>query len=363
MSRTETLSLANTREHRLRAGSRAAPIRMGGVDSRWWGGFAAAALVLVLAPLVWSDYTLTLMVLFALLALSLGFVWGVAGVLCFGQAAFFGLGAYGYAIAVINLGESTAAAVVAVAIAGAGALALGAMMFYGRISDVYLGVITLVVTLLLFKYTNSTAGSEYTIGKAQLGGFNGIPGFAPLNVPGLPDVFITGRGLYATSVICLLGSWLLLRWLCGRAFGRLLAGLRENELRAELSGYDVRLAKTLAFALGGAVAGLAGVLYACWAEIVTPQLFSLSTSAEIIIWVLVGGVGTLWGPMLGAVVVVSLKTALANQQWVDNSLLLGVLLMVVVLLLPRGLAPELARLFDWLRGRRKATLPTDGAQS
>ncbi|WP_439587928.1 branched-chain amino acid ABC transporter permease [Hydrogenophaga sp.] len=328
--------------------SGAAPSR---IPSSWWTGFALTLLLMALAPLVVSEYTLTLLVVFAILALSLAFVWGVGGILCFGQAAFYGLGAYAYAVSAINLGESTGAVVLAVLIAGAAAMALGAMMFYGRIGDVYLGVITLVATLLLFKYANSTAGEAYAIGSARLGGFNGIPGFPPLNVPGDPSSPITGLGLYYVAAVCLLAVWLLLRWLCARSFGRLLSGIRENELRAELLGYDVRWAKTLAFGLGGAVAGLAGTLYACWAEIVTPEVFSLGVSAEVIIWVLVGGLGTLWGPMFGAVLLGALKGLLGGQQLIDNTVVMGLLLVLVVLFLPSGLLPSVTRLW---KARRSA---------
>jgi ABC-type branched-subunit amino acid transport system permease subunit len=318
-------------------------IRPAAVRTHWGLGFVISGLLLGLAPLMFSEYSLTLGVVYALLALSLAFVWGVGGILCFGQAAYYGLGAYAYAIATLNGLEPVLASALAVAVAAAAALALGAMMFYGRIGDVYLGVITLVATLLLFKYVNSTAGPDYAIGSARLGGFNGIPGFAPLSLPGFADQPITGLSLYVVSVLCLLLCWWGLHWLSRRPFGRLLAGLRENELRAELSGYDVRLAKTLTFGLGGAIAGLAGVLYACWAEIVTPELFSLGVSAEIIIWVLVGGLGTLWGPMCAAILLVALKGFLGGQQMVDSGLVMGLLLIAVVLFLPRGLLPLLLR--------------------
>ncbi|MCM3566156.1 branched-chain amino acid ABC transporter permease [Hydrogenophaga intermedia] len=308
---------------------------------RWWYGFVATAVVMALAPLLFAEYTLTLLVIYALLALSLAFVWGLGGILCFGQAAFYGLGAYTYAVVSINMGGSTLAVPMGVLVAAVAALALGAMMFYGRIGDVYLGVITLVFTLLLFKYASSTAGSEYVIGQARLGGFNGIPGFPPMNVPGKPEVVVHGLGLYAVVVVAVLACWALLRWVGTTAFGRVLSGVRESELRSELCGYDVRLAKTVTFGLGGGVAGLAGVLFACWAEIVTPEVFSLGVSAEIIIWVLVGGLGSLWGPMLGAVLLGALKGWLGMQQWVDSGLVMGALLVAVVLFMPRGVMPAL----------------------
>ena len=105
-----------------------------------------------------STYTLTVLVIYGMLGLSLGLIWGFGGILCFGQAAFFGLGAYTYAIAAINIGESTIPMILAVLVPAAFAALLGAVMFYGRLTDVYLGVITSVVTLILFKFVNSTAG-------------------------------------------------------------------------------------------------------------------------------------------------------------------------------------------------------------
>src|SRR3979409_2203024 len=119
----------------------------------------------------------------AFLALGLRLLCGSGGILCFGQSAFFGLGAYSYAIAMFNTGESTLPLLLAIALPAAFAALLGYFMFYGRISDVYLGVITLTVTLILFNSVNSTAGPEFHIGAARLGGFNGIPGIPPLNVP------------------------------------------------------------------------------------------------------------------------------------------------------------------------------------
>jgi branched-chain amino acid transport system permease protein len=110
----------------------------------------------------------------------------------------------------------------------------------------------------------------------------------------------------------------------------------------ELLGYDVAGYKTAIFAVGGAMAGLAGCLFANWAEIVTPSVFSLGTTAEVLIWVIVGGLGTLIGPMIAAVVLGSLKLGLGHQTTIDNSLVLGAILILVVLLLPRGFAPSFA---------------------
>ncbi|MEC7257128.1 MAG: branched-chain amino acid ABC transporter permease [Pseudomonadota bacterium] len=318
-----------------------------------------SALLMLLAPLVIGTYTLTLLVIYGMLALSLGLIWGFGGILCFGQAAFFGLGAYTYAIAAINIGESTLPMILAVLVPALFALLLGAMMFYGRLTDVYLGVITLVVTLILFRFINSTAGPQYMIGKARLGGYNGIPGFRTLNVPGDPDAYIWGDAYFYVCAVALVLVALLVTWLLRSSFGRIALGIRENETRASLMGYDVAARKSVLFAIGAGIAGLAGALFANWAEIVTPALFSLGQSAEIIIWCIVGGLGTRFGPVLGAAGLAYLKFLLGQQSLLDNTLIMGAVLVIFVLFLPRGLVPAIAGLWQRTtrgRGRRAAPL-------
>ena len=216
-----------------------------------------------------------MLLIWALFALSLGLMWGYAGLLSFGHAAYFGLGAYTYAIASMNIGESTGPLVLAILLPAAVAAVIGAMMFYGRISDVYMGVITLVVTLILFKFMSATAGDAYRIGSARLGGFNGIPAFPVLNVPGDPSVQIFGTPFYYMVAVSLLLCYLLCRWILASFFGRVLIGIRENEARGELLGYSAPLYKTAIFTISAAMAALAGCLFANWAEIVTPGVFSL----------------------------------------------------------------------------------------
>ena len=309
-------------------------------------------LAIWLLPMVISTYTLTVLIIYGMLGLSLGLIWGFGGILCFGQAAFFGLGAYTYAVAAINVGESTLPMILAVLVPGLFAALLGAMMFYGRLTDVYLGVITLVVTLILFKFVNSTAGPQYVIGKARLGGFNGIPGFQTLNVPGNPNAYVWGDPYFYTCAVALGLVFIGVSALLRSSFGRVAVGIRENETRASLMGYDVRARKTVLFAVGAAIAGLSGALFANWAEIVTPNLFSLSQSAEIIIWCIVGGLGTRFGPILGAAGLAYLKFLLGQQHLIDNTLITGLILVLFVLFLPKGLVPAIAALWQASFGRR-----------
>ena len=312
-----------------------------------------AAFLMWIMPMLISSYTLTVLVIYGMLGLSLGLIWGFGGILCFGQAAFFGLGAYTYAIAAINFGESTMPMILAIIVPALFAAVLGAMMFYGRLTDVYLGVITLVVTLIRFKFVNSTAGPQYVIGKARLGGYNGIPGFQTLNVPGNPNAYIWGDAYFYVCAVALTLVFLLVTWLLRSSFGRIAIGIRENETRMSLMGYDVAARKTVLFAIGGAIAGLAGALFANWGEIVTPGLFSLGQSAEIIIWCIVGGLGTRLGPILGAAGLAYLKFMLGQQSLIDNTLITGLILVLFVLFLPRGLVPAIASLWQLSFGRTR----------
>ena len=145
--------------------------------------------------------------------------------------------------------------------------------------------------------------------------------------------------------------FLLITWLLHSSFGRIAIGIRENETRMSLMGYDVAARKTVLFAIGAAIAGLAGALFANWGEIVTPGLFSLGQSAEIIIWCIVGGLGTRFGPILGAAGLAYLKFMLGQQSMIDNTLITGLILVLFVLFLPRGVVPAIASLWKLSFGR------------
>ena len=326
---------------------------------------AVGCALLLLLPTVMDDYTViqvTIYLVMSILAVSLGFIWGFGGILCFGQAAFFGLGAYTYAIAVTNIGDSTLPFLLAIGVPAVFAALLGYVIFYGRLSDVYMGVITLTVTLILFNLVNSTAGPEWKIGNAPLGGFNGIPGVATLNIPGQPDEVLSPKALFYLTGVCLLLVYLGLRLLISAKTGRVIIAAKENEQRLLLLGYDARAYKLFCFTLGGAIAGLAGCLFTNWGAFTSPTIFGLAMSAQIIIWVIVGGLGTLVGPVVGCMLIQWLTTEIGTQQTFNANLVLGTILVVFVLLVPRGLVPSLGDVIDKLvqRLRRSpAAVPQD----
>jgi ABC-type branched-subunit amino acid transport system permease subunit len=325
-----------------------------------WGLVAVAVIgvaLMIALPFVIDLYTLlqlTLYVIFAILALSLAFIWGYGGILCFGHSAFFGLGAYVYAIAAINIGESSGPLVLAILLPAALAAALGYFMFYARISDVYVGVITLTVTLILYNVINSTAGAEYHIGVAPLGGFNGIPNIPSINMPFNGDDTLEPDAMFMFCMGLLLVVYFGLRALLVTRFGRVLVAIRENEQRVEFLGYDARLHKLVAFTIGGGIAGLAGCLFAAWGNYVSPPIFGVVQSAQIIIWLMVGGTGTLLGPALAAMALSWLNVELGAQQLVNAGAVLGAILLIFVLFVPKGVAPMIAeRVVPRLRGLRR----------
>lgn len=313
-------------------------------------------LVMFGAPQVLPLFTiinLTTAIGLALLALSLGLVWGYGGILCFGQTAFFGIGAYAYAIAAQNFGQTTPAVLIAILAGAALACMLGYFMFYGRISEVYLGVITLTVTLIIFNLLRRTSGPEYKIGKALLGGFNGTA--APLlQVPWDTRTIMPPHVLFYVSMGLLLLCYFGCVWIINSDFGRVCVAIRENETRAELLAYDARLYKLGLFSIGGGIAALGGVLVANGIGRVTPDLFNLTYAAQAIIWVIVGGRGTLLGPILGAFGIFWLTSWLGTQTYFNSNIVLGLVLIFFVLLVPRGVVPAIVERAT-RRNRRKSS--------
>jgi branched-chain amino acid transport system permease protein len=221
---------------------------------------------------------------------------------------------------------------------------------------VYLGVITLTVSLILYKLFNATAGDAYHIGKAALGGFNGIRGLPGSKFPGssatplinLPwdtDTTLEVEDIWyvAASLLCL--CYIFIRWLLSTNFGHLMVAIRENEQRTELLGYDARRVKLIAFIIGGAMAGAAGILFAnC--VFVSPTMFSLLYTAQVIVWVIIGGLGTLLGPVFACFLLQSVTAELGRLNWLNPNFILGVILIVSVLLMPSGILPTLQRAFE-----------------
>ncbi|CAM3577355.1 urea ABC transporter permease subunit UrtC [Hydrogenibacillus schlegelii] len=322
-----------------------------------WLPFAGAALLLlVVAPLVLSDFRLNLLgkfLCFAILALGLDLVWGYTGMLSLGQGVFFGLG--GYAMAMYLKLEASQgelpdfmswsglsalpwfwkpfahawfAIPMAILIPGALAGAVGYLLTRSRIRGAYFSLITQALALI---FTILFIGQQpYT------GGTNGITNLTTLFGFSLGDPR-TQKVLYLITAVTLGVTYLLLRRVTASRFGRLLIAIRDGENRVRFCGYNPVAVKALAFAVGGALAGLAGALFVPQVGIISPAMMGVVPSIEMVVWVALGGRGTLTGAVLGALLVNLAKTYLSESfpgAWTFG---LGLLFVLVVVYLPDGL--------------------------
>jgi len=331
---------------------RSAPRRAGLPGWRWWFAVALVVAAVLALPGLVSQFALlqiSVIAILSLLGLSEGFLWGFAGILSFGQTAFFGLGGYAYAIAALNFDRTTLPLLGAIVLPAILAALVGYFMIYGRIGDVYLSVITLVITLIFEKTMRATSGDQFVIGQVRLGGQNGIPSVPSLALPWSPDATLGLTGVFYLSVVCLALVYVGLQVLLHRRWGRILVGIRESESRAQLLGFDTRAYKLQAFVIAGAIAGFSGALYGVWGNFVAPEMFSLAQSAQILIWVIVGGRTNLVGPIIGCAAIQYLTAALGTAAVGQVTVVLGLILMVAVLLFPQGILPGLLSAVGSLR--------------
>jgi urea transport system permease protein len=316
----------------------------------------------------------------AILALSIDLIWGYCGILSLGHGAFFALGGYcmgmylmrsigtrgvyGHPIlpdfmVFLNWKELPwfwygfdmfpFAIVMAVLVPGALAFVFGWFAFRSRITGVYLSIITQAMTFaLLLAFFRNNMGFG---GNNGLTDFKDILGF-PLNRPS------TRAGLYIASAIALFGAWALGRYVVQSKLGRVLIAVRDAESRVRFLGYSVTSYKLFVFTLSAMLAGVAGALYVPQVGIINPSEFSPAASIEAVIWVAVGGRGTLYGAILGAFVVNAAKTWLTSTLPEIWLFALGALFIAVTLFLPRGIVGLVATIRGKLPSNPPVSFPT-----
>jgi urea transport system permease protein len=322
-------------------------------------GWLLAILLFILMPLFLPIYYINLLSLFlimGILALSLDLIWGYTGLLSFGQSAFFGLGGYTYAIAAMNLlcevkikylshysiinhgGTTYIPILLGIMVPLALAIFLGYLLFYGRVSGVYFAIITLSVTLIFQQIIMQLV--EFRVGNIPLGGYNGIT-YVPSISIGIPLWFSyplqTPSHFYYFVLFCALLSLIVSKIICKSPFGYVLAAIRDNEMRTESFGYDVRKYKLIIFMVSGALAGLSGELYSSLGNYISPWAFDFFLSAEVIMWVLIGGKKTLIGAFVGALVIQLLENILSDVLVYYWLLIIGGLFIFIVLFFPTGI--------------------------
>jgi branched-chain amino acid transport system permease protein len=323
-----------------------------GNSRAFWAAFAVGTLLLLGQPILRGAYAasqFTLFLTYGLLALSLSIIWGYTGILSFGQVAFFGFAGYTYALVSLNLGGplgATVAFVAALVAATLSALLLGYFMFYGQVRDVYVAIMTLVVTLVVHTFMGQTAGSEWSVGSVALGGFNGIPGIQNFTL-GLAGASVTlsGAAFYWFVLAVLLATYLGARALVNGRFGYAMVAVREDEDRTEMLGYDVRKVKLGVFTLAGTLAGLSGVFYVTWGNYVSPGVFSLTFATIPVVWVSFGGRKSLLGAVVGTVVIEWVRKWFSINASEFAIVFVGAILLVSILFLPRGVVPGVHDLY------------------
>jgi len=318
------------------------PIRP--ADKLFMSGVAMLTLVLLVLPQATSGspYVVVLVIdllIAALFAASLHFIMGPAGMHSFGHAAYFGLGAYAAALVVRKLGLSMEMALVlAPVVAGFGAIIVG--WFSVRLSGVYLAMLTLAFAQIVW------AGVYQW--DAFTGGSNGLTGVWPAEWLSDKTAYY-----YLTLVLVAVSLWALRRMLFS-PFGYALRAGRDSFLRADAIGMNVKAMQWMAFVIAGAFAGVAGALFAFSKGSISPEALNVSRSVDGLVMVLLGGIQTLAGPVVGAVSYTWLHDVMARttEYW---RALLGAVILILVLLFPQGIAGFFRQLLDLRRAKTEVT--------
>jgi branched-chain amino acid transport system permease protein len=296
---------------------------------RYWFVFPVGILLVIL-PFVTPYRSLASeMLIFAIFALGFDIVFGYTGLLSFGHAMFFGIGAYGTALVLIKFIPSLFAGLLVSAIlAQAVAFIVGFLSIKRR--GIYFVMITLAFCQMLyfiaFKWTGLTGGDS---------GLHGVPrtSFGPFDL----NNEIT---FYFFILLMFFLSVLLAVRIVNSPFGRVLKCLKDNEDRARSIGYDTYRFKLISFMISAFFSSLAGGLYAVHLNFVPLDTLSIHTSGDVVIMALVGGIGTLYGPIFGAMAIIYLKNILSN--WLGNwNLIMGIIFIVSVLTVRQGILPAL----------------------
>ncbi|MBX3598857.1 MAG: branched-chain amino acid ABC transporter permease [Rhizobiaceae bacterium] len=299
-------------------------------------------LVLGLMPLALGSWELAMfgqLLVYGIAAASLAFIWGEVGLVCFGQALFFGTGAYVMALTskgmIPGIPDSAWLGLVLGIIGGALAAAiLGGLLFFGvGLRSAYFGIVTIAAAVI---------GERLATNWRYIGGFNGLLDVPPLPLPGGTDSADPLMGYLLVLSFAFL-SWLLLLALQRAPFGTVLRGIRCDERRMLSLGFSVPVYKLVALAVSGGVAGLAGALFAIQFSFVSPAVIGLALSTEILIWAAVGGKAVLMAAFIGALGVKWVEGALSESIGAYWLLVIGLAFVAVIVIFPHGL---LGRLLD-----------------
>jgi branched-chain amino acid transport system permease protein len=312
-------------------------------------GCAVALAMVAAGPYVLPDFMINSLIrafLYAVVALTVDLLWGYAGILTFGQSAYFGIGAYAMGLTFSHLGFSTVLGAIALLAGLVAAVAVAALVgwlsFHHGASPLYASVVSLVLPIVMAQLIYS--GGTFT------GSSSGLSGFESFDVSVPAWFWIAGAFLSLLTT----AAWLFAR---GDA-GRVLVAMRENEPRCEFLGIDVARTKILLLVVSAAIAALAGYVYAGYTLVIAPDLAGFAFGTELVIWVALGGRGTIIGPVIGTLLIdVSTAYLSGNLPFVWK-LLLGVAFVTVIVALPQGLTPPILSIMRRLAGRAGTPPPS-----
>jgi branched-chain amino acid transport system permease protein len=299
----------------------------------YWTGFSIIIALLIVAPLVLPEFwrrLLTEILIWGLLAMSSDLLIGYTGMVSFGHSAFFGLGMYGAAAALLSIRPPSLWLAIAMGLLAAAAVAAFVAYFSTRLRDIYFAITTLIFSqifyVVIFTWTEVT------------GGENGLTfGRPALAIPGLFSVPFTSETLHWFVLGAVTLSYLVLRRITQSPFGMVLQSIRENEARTRAIGYPVERYKIVAVMLSGLFAGLAGVLYAIQNRFAAPDFVFFVVSGEVVIYNVIGGIGTLVGPIVGAGFFLLLREGFSRFFTEYYLIPVGVIFVAMVIFMPQGL--------------------------
>jgi len=296
-------------------------------------------LLLAVLPLSESRFYIFLgtdILIMGLFAISLNLLLGYTGLVSFGQAAYFGIGAYTCALLMKKASVAFPFAFVAAAVAGAlGALIIG--FFCIRLTKIYFSMLTLafsqIVWAIVFKWNSLTGGDTGLIG---------------INFPEHLD---SSTRFYYFTLGVVVASLFIIRKMVDSPFGRILTTIRENPERTEFIGVDVKLFQLLAFMISGAFAGISGALFGIFNHSLFPDLLYWPMSAEVLIMAILGGMYSFFGPLVGAAVILYLRMLVTSytQYW---PLIMGTILALLLFFFPGGIMGFLRSQRPFNRGDR-----------
>ena len=299
----------------------------------FWTGFCVVLALLIVAPLVLPEFWrrfVTEILIWGLLAMSSDILIGYTGMVSFGHSAFFGLGMYGAAAALISVRPPNLWLALVYGLVAAALVAAFVAYFSTRLRDIYFSITTLVFSqifyVIIFTWTEVT------------GGENGLTFRRPaLSIPGLFSIPFDSNTLHWFVLAVVAVSYLVLRRITQSPFGMVLQSIRENEPRTRAIGYAVERYKILAVMLSGLFAGLAGVLYAVQNRFAAPDFVFFLISGEVVVFNVMGGIGTLVGPVVGAAFFLLLREGFSRFFTEYYLIWVGLIFTAMVIFMPQGL--------------------------